>query len=162
MFREIAQYVRKCSKYHRYKVPQQKPASNHLVEEPCENDRFSKWMEFRPMRTAVQRGVYQAFKEDGVNSPKQESTGNPRAILNFDRKMRSPNTKFSAEIANKDGRDHTKPDTEPQVAYHVNNHNQFTEIFKFVRTRLTQAFAQQSHYNLRRRDWRHRIGDQVY
>ncbi|XP_044752018.1 uncharacterized protein LOC123311949 [Coccinella septempunctata] len=121
MFREIAQYVRKCSKCHRYKVPQQKSARNHsyVVEEPCGNDRFSKRMEFRPMRTTVQRGVYQVSKEDGVNSPKQESIGDPRAFLNFDREMRSPNATFSTESANKKGKDRTKPDTEPQVDYHV-------------------------------------------
>ncbi|XP_044765594.1 uncharacterized protein LOC123321871 isoform X1 [Coccinella septempunctata] len=98
-----------------------------------------------------------------INSARQESTGYTPAFLNFGREMRSPNAKYVAEMANRDEKDHTEPDTEPQVALHANKLNRFTETYEFVRTRLAQAFSQQSHYyNLRRRDWRCRIGDQVY
>ncbi|XP_044755050.1 uncharacterized protein LOC123314004 [Coccinella septempunctata] len=92
MFKEIARYVRKCGTCQRYKVPQQKPPGKmhpYVVREPWDTvstdivgplprsrkgncylvvmqDRFSKWVEARPLRRATANGVYQALYEDVI------------------------------------------------------------------------------------------------
>ncbi|XP_014487199.1 PREDICTED: uncharacterized protein LOC106750992 [Dinoponera quadriceps] len=83
-----------------------------------------------------------------LNTAMQESTGYTPAYLNYGRELRTPY-------------DNQRPGAAPPPP-EVNRKN-LQEVFELVRVNLAWAYQKQERfYNLRRRPWRPRTGEQVW
>lgn len=91
-----------------------------------------------------------------LNTARQESTGFSPAFLNFGRELEVPKSIYRQMMLDaEDG----SPNSIPA---HIKRLEQLQEAFQIVRGNLDKAFSKQSrHYNLRRRDWRCHVGDEV-
>ena len=99
------------------------------------------------------------------NTAKHDSTGFSPAYLNFGRELTVPDTVFNSVNNSEENDQVDKEDVsveEVVTAPQVLRLDKLKETFELVRLNLNRAFNKQSHhYNLRRRDWRCKIGDQV-
>ena len=96
-----------------------------------------------------------------MNTSKHDSTGFSPAFLNFGRELDPPKMLY-----------HTQDESEANVdgeldTASLTRHNarlaKLREVYELVKVNLGRAFSTQSrHYNLRRREWRCHLGDQVY
>jgi len=92
-----------------------------------------------------------------MNTSRHESTGYTPAFLNFWRELDAASL-IHPESAPPDADDNSPLD----ISTHTERLQKMKEIHDFVKIRLARAFNRQSHYyNLRRRDWRCKIGDLV-
>jgi len=83
-----------------------------------------------------------------INTAPHESTGYSPAYLNHGRELARPHREDRLE---------TGPAAAPEKT-----HRRLEETFEIVRVNLARAFQKQERaYNLRRRDWRPRLGDMV-
>lgn len=95
-----------------------------------------------------------------INTSRQESTGFSPAFLNFGRELEVPKAIYRNSVS--DDPEPGPAGTRSDAKLHTDRLLRMQEIFELVRVNLARAFTTQSHhYNLRRREWRCHIGDQV-
>ncbi|KAJ8928968.1 hypothetical protein NQ314_018393 [Rhamnusium bicolor] len=106
-------------------------------------DDHRKWDQFLPEFTL------------SINTSRHESTGFTPAMLNFGKELALPSP------LNKD-RYNTDDPTKGIPANQDENLQKLKDIFKLVRINLGKTYqAQSKYYNLRRREWSPKVGDQV-
>lgn len=116
-----------------------------MIAQFCEND-HRKWDTHLPSLTFA------------INTAKHESTGFSPAYLNFGREPEIPNAVYRRTDRNNE----IVTDDEGQVRAQSEHLRTLKEVYELVRVHLARAQATQSHhYDLRRREWRCRLGDQV-
>lgn len=92
-----------------------------------------------------------------ANTSRHESTGFTPAFLNFGRELNKPSRVWDHE--NPEGSDAF---TEEQIDLHNKSLEKLKESFELVKLNLAKTFSTQKHYyNLRRREWIPKLGEQV-
>lgn len=94
-----------------------------------------------------------------LNMSRHESTGFSPAFSNFGRELEPP-AALSRPPVNEDNEN--RPPAETDYPGYLKHLQKLVEVYELVRVNLGRAFTAQSrNYNLRRQEWRCKVGDRV-